>query len=107
MKCQIVFFEKINKKKNKIKLSSAKFVHSVLKVIIRRLQTSQHSSRKIVTSFDTCLITSNKHILCGYSLESPFQCNSNDYQHHMLSSRNKKNILPEYPFSTLKCHLKL
>ena len=37
-----------------------------------------------------------QNIDCGYSLEPPRRCGSNEYPQSMFSSRNKKNNV--YPF---------
>ena len=48
----------------------------------------------------------HKNICCGYSLEVPQQCASNEYPHHMFLWRNKKNyprIITKYSLTSPDC----
>ena len=48
---------------------------------------------------------SAQNVVCGYSLEPPWQGGSNEYPQSMFLSRNKKNIV--YPWKTQFYYIKV
>ena len=49
-----------------------------------------------MSTYDICFYGVHKNICCGYSLESPWRGNSNEYPQHMFFMEKKAKVYLNY-----------